>query len=353
VVSRGSGAGAPARALQQVSGMRPIVLDPGHGGSEPAGRSTPYGTRGPAGVHEKEVTLRVAHQLASRLGGRAVMTRTDDRNLSLSDRIGVAVQRDARAFVSIHAGTGAPSVWVHHGADPSSRTLAADLAGRLGARVEAAELAVLDPARFGGRTAACLVELGDLSTLRYGAGESLAAKLAQGLDDNIRWDVLENRLRYGCVVDLDVRINDSREPMSHAYPIDTAGKVKLPMVGLIDALDVSLQTLAQRVQAALANGFYVAPTVNATLKHRIVAYGANVTQDRLHVRILDSTGATQNDSGWYPVQADGTLNLPYVNTVPARGRRLDEVEAEVEAGYRNGYLNNAVVHVTPLDLDAA
>jgi len=333
--------------------MRPIVLDPGHGGSELAGRSSPYGARGPSGIHEKEVTLRLAHEVAARLGGRAVLTRTDDRNLSLSDRIGVAVQRDARAFVSIHAGTAEPSVWVHERADRSSHALAADLAGRLGARVEAAPLAVLDPGRFGGRTAACLVELGDLSALRYGTGTALAASVAEGLEDNIRWDVLEAGLRYGCIVDLDVRINNSREPMSHAYPIDAAGKVNLPMLGLVTALNMSLQAFAASVQSGLANGFYVSPTVNATLKHRLVAYGANVTQNRLYVRILEADGAIANDSGWYPVQADGTLNLPYVGSVPARGRRLDTVEAAVQAGYRNQYINNAVVHVTPLDLDAA
>lgn len=333
--------------------MRPIVLDPGHGGSQPAGRSSPFGARGPSGIHEKEVTLRLAHEVAARLGGRAVLTRTDDRNLSLSDRIGVAVQRDARAFVSIHAGTGAPSVWVHDRADRSSHALAADLAGRLGARVEAAPLAVLEPSRFGGRTAACLVELGDLSALRYGgAGTALAASVAEGLEDNIRWDVLEAGLRYGCVVDLDVRTNNSREPMSHAYPIDTAGMVNLPMLGLVTALDMSLQTFAASVQSGLANGFYVAPTVNATLKHRIVAYGANVTQDALYVRILEADGAIARDSGRYPVRADGTLNLPYVGSVAARGRRLDAVEAEVQTGYRNQYINNAVVHVTTFDLDA-
>lgn len=120
------------------------------------------------------------------------------------------------------------------------------------------------------------------------------------------------------------------------------------MLGLVDALDISLQALAQRVQSLLTPNYYRSQTVNATLKHRIISYGANVTQPRLHVRLLDSTGAIQNDSGWYPVRADGMLNLPYVGSVMARGRRLGEVEAEVQARYRRDYLINAVVHVTPL-----
>jgi hypothetical protein len=132
-----------------------------------------------------------------------------------------------------------------------------------------------------------------------------------------------------------------------------AGKVKLPMVGLVDALDVSLQTLAQRVQNLLTPNYYRAPTVNATLKRRTISCGANVTESRLHMRLVDSARAVQNDSGWYPVRADGTLNLPHLGSVRARGRRLDEVQAEVQAGYRRDYLINAVVHVTPIELDAS
>lgn len=103
----------------------------------------------------------------------------------------------------------------------------------------------------------------------------------------------------------------------------------------------------------LAPDYFRSPTVNATLKRRIIAYGANITQDRLHLRLLDGSGNVEGDSGWYPVRNDGTLNLPYVGVVTARGRRLDEVEAEVERGYRRDYVNNAVVHLTPIDLDTA
>jgi len=47
------------------------------------------------------------------------------------------------------------------------------------------------------------------------------------------------------------------------------------------------------------------------------------------------------------VRSDGTLNRPYVGVVAARGRRLDELEAEVERGYRRDYVDNATVRRCP------
>src|SRR5690242_8787760 len=80
-----------------------IVIDPGHGGTHPAGHSTPWGTRGPSGIHEKDVTLRLALRVAAHLGRSAVLTRGDDVNLSLAARAARARAEGARIFVSLHA----------------------------------------------------------------------------------------------------------------------------------------------------------------------------------------------------------------------------------------------------------
>lgn len=77
-----------------------VVIDPGHGGRDP-------GAIGVDGVFEKSIVLAVAQRLREMLdaGGRyrVLMTREDDRFVTLDDR--VALARDARAdlFVSIHA----------------------------------------------------------------------------------------------------------------------------------------------------------------------------------------------------------------------------------------------------------
>ena len=82
-----------------VHAIRTVVLDPGHGGHDP-------GASGPGGVQEKEVVLDVALRLKQRLeaeGVRVLMTRSDDRFLSLSQRAGFANRHRADLFLSVHA----------------------------------------------------------------------------------------------------------------------------------------------------------------------------------------------------------------------------------------------------------
>lgn len=76
-----------------------VVLDPGHGGEDP-------GAIGINGLMEKAVNLAIAQQTAAILRQQrltVVMTRTDDRTLSLTDRVALAEQARASLFVSIHA----------------------------------------------------------------------------------------------------------------------------------------------------------------------------------------------------------------------------------------------------------
>ena len=88
-------------------GGKTIVLDPGHGGSDP-------GAIGPTGLQEKEVTLPIAEYLKSILeakGARVILTRTTDVDVygphasgvdELQARVNVANGNRADAFISIH-----------------------------------------------------------------------------------------------------------------------------------------------------------------------------------------------------------------------------------------------------------
>lgn len=84
---------APGPALQT------IVIDPGHGGDD-------LGARGPDGAEEKRITLEVARRLRAlieaRLGVRVILTREDDRRVSLDDRAAVANNNKADLFLSLH-----------------------------------------------------------------------------------------------------------------------------------------------------------------------------------------------------------------------------------------------------------
>lgn len=87
---------APAPSLPP--GIRTVVIDPGHGGTE-------TGAIGPSGIQEKELTLALARDLAdslSRLGLRVVLTRTEDTNVPLDTRTPIANQNKGDLFISIH-----------------------------------------------------------------------------------------------------------------------------------------------------------------------------------------------------------------------------------------------------------
>ncbi|MEO1145499.1 MAG: N-acetylmuramoyl-L-alanine amidase [Cyanobacteria bacterium J06638_22] len=76
-----------------------IVIDPGHGGRDP-------GAIGINSLKEADVNLAIALETVRILGSlnlRVVLTRNDDRTLSLEDRVAIAEQVNAAAFVSIHA----------------------------------------------------------------------------------------------------------------------------------------------------------------------------------------------------------------------------------------------------------
>lgn len=76
-----------------------VMIDPGHGGKDP-------GAIGIGGLREKDVILPISRRVAeilSQQGIQVVMTRSDDRFISLAGRVQMAERADANLFVSIHA----------------------------------------------------------------------------------------------------------------------------------------------------------------------------------------------------------------------------------------------------------
>ena len=91
-------AAGPALASPQ-SGKQVVMLDPGHGGSN-------LGATGVTGLHEKQLSLLIATQVAGRLRARGItvqLTRTTDQTLTLRQRVALADRVPADLFVSIHA----------------------------------------------------------------------------------------------------------------------------------------------------------------------------------------------------------------------------------------------------------
>ena len=88
---------APAKAAGET--RRTIVIDPGHGGIDPGATV--------ASIAEKAVVLAFGKALKEQLeaygGYRVVMTRDDDRFVSLGDRVQIGRGEQADLFISIHA----------------------------------------------------------------------------------------------------------------------------------------------------------------------------------------------------------------------------------------------------------
>ncbi|MBI2187247.1 MAG: N-acetylmuramoyl-L-alanine amidase [Acidobacteria bacterium] len=90
---------APAFLFAPRPVLLTIVVDPGHGGDD-------IGARGAGGAEEKRITLELSRRLRmlieTRLGIRVILTRDDDRRVSLDDRAAVANNNKADLFLSLH-----------------------------------------------------------------------------------------------------------------------------------------------------------------------------------------------------------------------------------------------------------
>ncbi len=88
----------PGMAPQAARTLSRVVIDPGHGGTDP-------GAIGPTGAREKDVTLDIAHKAApvlAKLGIQIALTRDDDRFVPLEERTARANGFGADLFISIH-----------------------------------------------------------------------------------------------------------------------------------------------------------------------------------------------------------------------------------------------------------
>ncbi len=166
--------------------MPTIVIDPGHGGSQPAGNpsSSPNNATGPQGTKEKDLVLDIGlkcRDILRRQGVTVLMTREVDENLGLYNRANIARDARADAFVSIHLnGNTSPTVqgtetYLYNGTPTNSdsyqlatlvqnRAVNATGLRNRGVKIApAGEQGMLNPAQHYLGTAACLVELSFLT----------------------------------------------------------------------------------------------------------------------------------------------------------------------------------------------
>jgi N-acetylmuramoyl-L-alanine amidase len=176
-----------SRAVRSVRARR-IVIDPGHGGSDP-------GARGPGGMYESSITLDVARRLADRvaseLGLEVVLTRDADVYVPLEARWGRANDSGADLFISIHCNSSENS----NGRGLSTYVLDAN-SDQIAARVAARENASLNADPWADPEVFRI-----LADLRLLGHRSRSRELAEIIQRSM---VSELSQRYGDIQDLGV-----------------------------------------------------------------------------------------------------------------------------------------------------
>jgi len=228
----------PPLQLDQ-TGLRTIVLDPGHGGEE-------LGARGPSGTLEKDVALSVARQLKaaieSRLGLRVLMTRSGDETVALDARAALANNNKADLFISLHANASVRS------SVAGAEVFYVSVGDYDVARVEAAEPGATVPVLGGGRRTLDLI-LWEMAQARH----------------------LEESARFAAIVEEELR---QRVPMSpraiQQAPFRVLVGANMPAV-LVEMGFITNPTEEKRLASPEYQGQLVATLLNAIIRYKASA----------------------------------------------------------------------------------
>jgi protein involved in polysaccharide export with SLBB domain len=155
-----------------------------------------------------------------------------------------------------------------------------------------------------------------------------------------------SKLADGMVVYVEVRDGSGAVlPLSHEYPIDGDGNLRIPGLSKITARDSSMGDLRQALGQALRS---ISPsaTVNLSLSSTTVSYADPLARsDRLFLRILDDHGNIDASSGAYTIDSEGKLHLPRLGDVDTSETNLGQLEGNLEKAM-NQFRRGAVVNVS-------
>ncbi len=178
----------PTKAATNWSSYR-IMLDPGHGGSDP-------GASGPSAPHEATLALRCGTALKNRIvnecGGTVKMTRTTDVFISLSARRSASVSYDPYIFCSIHLNafnkTAKGTETYYYWSTGNSQLLANKVQAQLIANFKT--VSGFTPTNRG-------VKYGNLAVIK--GSSSIPAILTEGLfvDNSTEWGIINTESKDG------------------------------------------------------------------------------------------------------------------------------------------------------------
>ena len=255
---------ARAASAEPVDSRPLIVIDAGHGGTDP-------GAIASSGVFEKDIVFGFAQDLAGKLGAggryRVQMTRDRDVFVPLGDRVRIAREAKADLFISIHADSisAAPQVrgaTIYTGSEKATDAASARLAEREN-RADAA--AGTDSAAGPGDVADILQELTLRETRGFSAG--FATRLMGQLSPVMEMSTKPHReagfrvLRSPDVPSVLVELGylSSKDDLEKLQSEEWRARVTGSMAKAVDLFFAGRTTLSRPVPFAVGRAAAIAP----------------------------------------------------------------------------------------------
>lgn len=146
------------------------------------------------------------------------------------------------------------------------------------------------------RRALCAVALAALSVLASGCADKRGGVIPYGqtlaAPDEPKIEVLDSNYRIAPLDKLAIKVFKA-DDLSGDYDVDLAGHISLPLVGEVEAVNLTTAELDQKLTALLGQKYFEHPDVSVAIK-----------ESTAHVVTVD--GAVQN-GGQFPVAGQLTL----------------------------------------------
>jgi protein involved in polysaccharide export with SLBB domain len=212
---------------------------------------------------------------------------------------------------------------------------------------------LLSARRFGGAPAA--------SVLSWTA-DALSDDFDSDMD--VSWDEEEEQgpppsgpslpLQSSHVVMIEIRdASGAVSKLSHEYPVEPSGAIRMPRLAPIEAKNVLAADLRKTIHDALiAARVFPRASVNVTLSENMVPYGVKLApNDRIFIRMLDDGGNVLPPSGGYQLSTTGEIDLPFLGLITAKEQTLEELQATIIEGLsKSSSVGLPTIHVSASEL---
>ncbi|TXS18798.1 MULTISPECIES: polysaccharide biosynthesis/export family protein [Streptomyces] len=141
---------------------------------------------------------------------------------------------------------------------------------------------------------------------------------------------------------------------SHDYAVDADRLLRIPSLNMIlaEGKPLTPDLRAEIEDRFMTDGVLTTVTVNLGIRgDRVDLENTIRPGDELFVRMLNPDGTIDASSGSFPVDASGSINMPFLGGVLVRDNRFFEAEHQIEQGLLDARIfTRPLVDVTRVEL---